>query len=159
MLCYLRCNEHHLISTAPQITPLSTQFIIDRGGILKLDIYMCWLVSLRPTAVPLNSGCGWGKLESSLSFAFHILKKYDTRKYNILFSLSPFDPTSTEICSANLGHETTFATLPPPPGHRCRRLCCLPCDFDCANESTVTPASGRFGKVWNIRKRYFNALH
>ena len=60
--------------------------MVDRGGILHLDIYMCWLVPLRPTAVPLNSGCGWGKLESSLSFAFHILKKYDTRKYNILFS-------------------------------------------------------------------------
>ena len=49
--------------------------MVDQGGILQLDIYMCWLVPLRPTAVPLNSGCGWGKLESSLSFAFHILKK------------------------------------------------------------------------------------
>ena len=88
--CYVICAAMSIISvisTAPQITPLSTQFMIDRGGILKLDIYMCWLVPLRPTAVPLNSGCGWGKLESSLSFAFHILrKKYDTRKYNILFS-------------------------------------------------------------------------
>ena len=79
--------------------------MVDRGGILQLDIYMCWLVPLRPTAVPLNSGCGWGKLESSLSFAFHILKKYDTRKYNIC------SPTSTEICSVNLGRETTFPTL------------------------------------------------
>ena len=86
--------------------------MIDRGGILKLDIYTCWLVLLRPTAVPLNSGCGWGKLESSLSFAFHILKK-NMIPVNITFC----SPTSTEICSANLGPETTFPTLPPgrPP--------------------------------------------
>ena len=76
-----------VISTAPQITPLSTQFMIDRGGILKLDIYMCWLVPLRPTAVPLNSvvvGANWKAHSVMLSIFWG--KKYDTRKYNILFS-------------------------------------------------------------------------